>query len=169
MGVAHEIEQACRLAKALRPEVVAVDMALNERILQEFFTTTGTCAFNCRFVLFNAKVDHSSLRAALQAGVSGYLAADASVADLVAALEKVSGGPVFFSTSVARLIQSDYVERAPCPCRSCPTPLSARERAVLEERSRGRRIKEIASDLGLSSRSVEKHLENSARKSGRAN
>lgn len=166
VGVAESVEQACRLIEELHPDVLAVDMAANEKIPQQCFSKIGNTDPKCRVVLFNANLDHASLRAALQAGVSGYLALDASVAELAAALEKTPAGTVFFSTSVASLIQSDYLERVPCSGRSCSVTLSTRERTVIQQRCQGRRIKEIASDLGLSPRTVEKHIENCIRRNG---
>ncbi len=60
-------------------------------------------------------------------------------------------------------MNSDPIDRASGPP---PTPISARERQVLARVAVGRTSKEIATELGITLRTVHAHRENLARKLG---
>ncbi|MBY4897720.1 response regulator transcription factor [Cupriavidus sp. AU9028] len=100
------------------------------------------------------------VRQAVQAGARGYVLKDAPAGELLAAIEAVLGGHMFFSASIARRMAQ--AEASPLAL----DPLTPRERDILARIGQGMANKEIAGALGLSVRTVETHRLNLKRKLG---
>jgi len=100
------------------------------------------------------------VRQAIRAGARGYVLKDAPSGELLAAIEALLAGRMFYSARIARAM----AEHAPSD-----NPLDAltrRERDILDGIGRGLANKEIAAQLGVSVRTVETHRLNLKRKLG---
>ena len=107
-----------------------------------------------RVVILSMHSEKRFVEAALAAGVSGYLLKDISMGDLATALDIVAAGALCLSEEVAG--RADLAE--PDGARGAPrTPLTTREREVLQLIAEGMSLKEIAAHLGLSVKTVETH------------
>jgi DNA-binding NarL/FixJ family response regulator len=95
---------------------------------------------------------------AIRDGAEGYLIKDSAAADLVAAVEAVMAGRPYYSEPVQRAL-SEMV-RSGTPRRRPADLLTDRELEVLRLVARGFSTKEIASELEISSRTVEPHRAN---------
>ncbi|MGY8526452.1 response regulator [Paracidovorax citrulli] len=100
------------------------------------------------------------VRQAVQAGARGYVLKDAPAGELLAAIDAVLAGHMFFSASIARRMAE--AEASPLAL----DPLTPRERDILARIGQGMANKEIAGVLGLSVRTVETHRLNLKRKLG---
>lgn len=98
------------------------------------------------------------VRQAIRAGARGYVLKDAPADELMAAIQAVLAGRVFYSTRIAR----GMAEHAISPLDA----LTPRERDILHGIGRGQSNKDIASGLGVSVRTVETHRLNLKRKLG---
>ncbi|MDT4845036.1 Oxygen regulatory protein NreC [compost metagenome] len=98
------------------------------------------------------------VRQAVRAGARGYVLKDAPADELVAAIQAVLAGRVFYSARIAR----GMAEQNPGPLDA----LTRRERDILGCIGRGMANKEIAAQLGVSVRTVETHRLNLKRKLG---
>ncbi|MCA3187545.1 MULTISPECIES: response regulator transcription factor [unclassified Cupriavidus] len=98
------------------------------------------------------------VRQAIRAGARGYVLKDAPADELMAAIQAVLAGRVFYSTRIAR----GMAEHAISPLDA----LTPRERDILHGIGRGQSNKDIASRLGVSVRTVETHRLNLKRKLG---
>jgi DNA-binding NarL/FixJ family response regulator len=88
---------------------------------------------------------------ALRAGASGYLTKDCEAFELIEAIKKVNGGRKYITPAIAQLMADDIDRQNHClPHES----LSDREYQVLCMLAKGKRIKDIAGNLGLSPKSV---------------
>ncbi len=97
---------------------------------------------------------------ALRAGAAGYLLKDAAVAELPLALRAVLRGEIYISSAVSRVVVSGFLAgmaAADAAGRSPVDALSARQREILQLVAEGRSIKEIASALKMSIKTVETH------------
>ena len=99
---------------------------------------------------------------AVQDGADGYLLKDSAVQDLVAAIEAVQAGRAYYSPPVQREL-SELLRARSAPPRPMDT-LTDREREVLRLVVKGLSTKEIASQLDISTRTVETHRANLMRK-----
>ena len=99
---------------------------------------------------------------AVQDGADGYLLKDSAVQDLVAAIEAVRAGRAYYSPPVQREL-SELLRAHSAPPRPMDL-LTEREREVLRLVVKGHSTKEIASQLDISTRTVETHRANLMRK-----
>ena len=86
---------------------------------------------------------------------SGYLLKDSAASELTAAIHDALRGKTYVSPVIARGLQAD--EFAPADDRLTLRELSARERQVLQLLAEGKSMKEVASVLDISPRTVEFH------------
>jgi DNA-binding NarL/FixJ family response regulator len=94
---------------------------------------------------------------AIQAGARGYVLKDAPALDIIAAIDTVMSGGIYYSAGLARQLAR------PMPPAFLLTP---RERQVLQCIATGKSNKHIARELDLSVRTVETHRLNIKRKLG---
>jgi DNA-binding NarL/FixJ family response regulator len=103
------------------------------------------------------------IRAALQAGASGYLLKDAARAELLIAIVSVMRGKTYISPAVADRIVAGYLDHDAAgggQMRGRSDTLTAREKQVLKLIAEGRRNRDIAEYLFVSVKTVEKHRAN---------
>ncbi|WP_428964737.1 response regulator [Micromonospora fluostatini] len=153
VGEAASGHEAVTAARALRPDVVLMDLRLpgldgataTERVLAESPATRVV-------VLTTYETDADILRA-VEAGAAGYLLKDVSRADLVAAVRTAARGDTVLAPSVAtRLLRQ---VRQPAPTRET---LSPREVEVLRLVAQGRSNPEIGRELHIGEATVKTHL-----------
>jgi NarL family two-component system response regulator LiaR len=151
VGEADDGGLAVDMARDLEPHVVLLDMAMP--VLNGVEATRRIRALQPppAVLLLSAYDDVGYAHAALQAGASGYLLKTARAADVIAAIHSVAQGDVVLDPGIARKLvgSSD---------REGNKDLSPREMQVLRFAARGNRNRDIAAELGVSTRTVEGHL-----------
>ncbi len=86
--------------------------------------------------------------------MQGYLVKTQPASDLVQAIQDVIRGSFYVSPYVSRsVVEACLSEASPCK----ETPLTSRERQVLQLTAEGKTSKDIARILGLSARTAESH------------
>ena len=105
-------------------------------------------------VILSAYDDEHYVRAALAAGVSGYLLKTLPSHELVAALRDACSGAQAGRVPPRGQGEKDLADRGPAP----DERLTARESEVVQLVARGMSNKAIAHQLGISPRTVEGHL-----------
>jgi DNA-binding NarL/FixJ family response regulator len=167
VGEAHDGNEAIRLAAALTPDVVLMDINLPE--LDGIEATRRICAGGAcrgaegggtvpRVIALSAYGDRRSVAAMLNAGAAGYVLKTGSMDELIGAIDAVTAGTVYLSPSVAGVVVDDFVQG-----RGDAGPaarLSERERQVLQQIARGLSTKEVARELDVSVKTVETHRRN---------
>ena len=120
-------------------------------------------------MLDSAAVEPGLVQRVLDGGASGFiLTADLSLDMLLSAIRLVGSGGTFVSREV---FMADRLARRPAAGVQVqsPSPITQRERSVLELIKRGKPNKTIAKELGLSVCTVKIHTRNVIRKMGVAN
>ena len=125
------------------------------------FARSSGALFETKILVLTVHKTEEYIRAALQAGASGYVLKDASRAELLFAIQSLVAGKTFISPAVSDRIVTAYLHREQSGAvRSLSDTLTVREKQVLKLIAEGRRNREIATYLYISVKTVEKHRSN---------
>jgi DNA-binding NarL/FixJ family response regulator len=114
-----------------------------------------------RVLVLTFRRDELSVRGALRAGVDAYLLKSDTRVELSNALRAIREGQRYISPTVAgHDAPGKAIDRAPLDA------LSERERLVMMRIAQGHRTREIATELALSPKTIEKYRSNIMRKLG---
>jgi DNA-binding NarL/FixJ family response regulator len=159
VGEAQTGRQAVQLARKHRPDVVVMDIAMPllngleaaRRILKAVPAT--------RVLMLSAHGDDEYIRQAILLGAAGYLIKQTSADLLSKAIREVQKGNSFFSPSIAHRVHDLHLNSAngPTLLKQKKASLSTRETEVLQLVAEGKANKQVARELGISIKTVEKH------------
>ncbi len=158
VGQAADGHEAVELAARLQPDVITLEMAMPrlnglDAVAQLRLRTSRT-----RILVLTAHEDDLYIEQALEAGVDGYLAKDAAADALTRAIRDLAAGRKSFSAAVRKkLPQYEKSARARRGLGKKIATLTPRETEVLHLIAEGLANKQIAADLGISFKTVEKH------------
>jgi DNA-binding NarL/FixJ family response regulator len=166
VATAPDADAAVRIARAVRPQVVLMDLNLG--------STTGLQAIEgilanlpeARILVLSASGEHTDVLEAVKAGAAGYLVKSASAEELLAAVQRTAEGFPVFTPGLAGLVLGEYRRLAgeqPGPGPSAPA-LTDRETDVLRLVAKGLTARQIGERLGVSHRTVETHVQSTLRK-----
>jgi DNA-binding NarL/FixJ family response regulator len=159
LGEASDGEEAVRLTRQLKPDVVVMDIAMPR--LNGIEATKQIKQLQQRtIVLILTAYDYEEyIFPILEAGAAGYLLKDVSGDELIDAIHIVhEGGSVLHPTVTHKLLERFRGTSTKHAHGQAPDLLTEREVEVLEMAARGLSNKEIASELSLSVRTVESHF-----------
>ncbi|MFZ2657720.1 MAG: response regulator transcription factor [Victivallales bacterium] len=159
VGEAENGRQAVELARSLNPEVVVMDISMPmlngieaaRQILQHVPST--------KIIILSAHAGEDHIAQVVAAGASGFLMKMTSAQNLAKAIREVRKGNTFFDSSTARRIHSQF-QKSPISGRLMKTrgsDLTSREMEVLQLVAEGLPNKQIADELKISIKTVEKH------------
>ncbi|GAB2602656.1 DNA-binding response regulator [Paractinoplanes abujensis] len=160
-GQAADGVEAVRLARALRPHVVLIDVHLPEldglaataRILE------GAPDPSPRVIILTTADRDEHVSAALRCGASGFLLKEISPEDLLDAIRITAGGGRLFAPSVVRRLVEAYVGMPARPAAHAGlTELTVRELEVLRLVATGAGNEVIAGALFIGEATVKTHL-----------
>jgi DNA-binding NarL/FixJ family response regulator len=159
--------QAVRVAAAVRPDVVVLDLQLPDRSGVEVIQGVLTAVAQARVLVLSASGEQGDVLEAVKAGATGYLTKSARREDLVDAVSRTAKGEAVFTPGLAGLVLGEYRRLAagpPAPSGPEAPRLTDRETEVLRLVAKGVSYKEIAERLGLSHRTVQNHVQNTLNK-----
>jgi DNA-binding NarL/FixJ family response regulator len=102
--------------------------------------------------------------ATIRAGARGYVTKTIAPAELIDAIARVRDGDAVFSPRLAGFVLDAFADVAPAAADPELDQLTPREREVLRLIARGYAYKEVARDLGISTKTVESHVSSVLRK-----
>jgi DNA-binding NarL/FixJ family response regulator len=163
IGEAASGEEAIELARLTRPDVIIMDVVLpgvdgveaTRRIHAELQAT--------RIIALSMHSDRRYVSEMLRAGAIGYLVKDGAFEELNLAVHTVMAGRPYLSAVITGSLVEDFVRQTSSQEPRTASPLAmltAREMEVLQLLANGKRVKDIASSLNISVKTVESHRQN---------
>ncbi len=159
-GTAASGAQALRIAAAVRPDVVLLDLHLPDLGGVEVARAVLARDQHARVLVLSASAEQSDVLAAVLAGATGYLLKSAATAELIEAVKATGEGRAVFTPSLAGLVLGEYRRLAGAPVADGTPQLTERETEILRLVAKGLTYKEIATRLVLSHRTVQNHVQN---------
>jgi DNA-binding NarL/FixJ family response regulator len=154
VGEADHADGAIDVIAARRPDLVVCDLHMPGGGGLAVVRASATVA---PIVILTVSEAERDLLDAVAAGAAGYLLKTTPVEELRAALLAAAAGEPVFSPSLAALVLGEFRRLARAAGAS---PLTDREREVLQLVARGRTYGEIGGELGISAKTAENHVRN---------
>lgn len=168
-GEAGNGREALRLAKKLRPDLVLIDISLPDKSGIQLTYDIQRALPEARIIIISMHSKLDYITKAFKAGASGYVVKESAGERLLHALEHVSKGDYFLNSSLSfqmirKLLESPKSEVK--IANAAYGSLTPREQEVMRLLAEGLSIKEIASRLFISPKTVENHRSNIMSKLG---
>ena len=156
VGIASNGRTMVELANEKRPDVVVTDISmpdLNGIDAARILRRDGNPA---KFLFLSMHADLPLVEEAFRAGASGYVLKLCSAEELLKAIECVARGATYITPLLAGDLISTLLTSGPAET-SRETSLTIRQREVLQLLAEGKTMKEVATQLGISTRTTESH------------
>jgi DNA-binding NarL/FixJ family response regulator len=154
---AEDGEEAVRLAAQHEPDVVLMDLAMPDmdgaaatRLILDHNQKT-------KVIALSGHLDELTIRAAFDAGVSGFQSKNCQLNNLLTAMQIVLADGKYMSPDVTKVMVANYLKAVPPPDPALLVGLTPTEREVLRLIADGFCTKEIAQQLEMSDRTAERH------------
>jgi two-component system response regulator NreC len=158
VGEAENGRQALEQARALRPDIVIMDIGMPLLSGLEATKHIRREVPESRVLILTMHQNDEYLAQVLAAGASGYVLKDAAGRELVLAIRQVARGEPFFSPLMTRTLTSLYLSSLEAERTHDPyDDLTIREREVLQLVAEGFTNRQIAEMLKLSIKTVKTH------------
>ena len=163
VGEAGDGKAAVELAIRLYPDVVLMDISMP--VLKGFEATRRIkkARPDIHVLILTVYDDEEMVGRCLDAGAAGYLLKDSPPLQLVYAIEAVNRGQQYMSPRVLTGVVRQYILQ-PAEFKGGYELLSDREREILVLLAEGHSLKDIATQLNLSVKTVDAHKVNLMRK-----
>ncbi len=155
VGEAGDGGEAVRLASALRPDVVVMDVVMPRVDGIEAIRQIRTTGVPAKVIVLTSFEDDEKVFAAVRAGAAGYLLKDVRPEELSEAIRTVMRDEALLNPRVAATLMQEFAHQARP---SASEALTDREMEVLRLLARGRSNKEIALELGVAEKTVKTHV-----------
>ena len=159
VGEAETGRQAVQLTRKLRPEVVVMDIAMpllngleaTRQIRKDFPDT--------KILILSAHSDDAYVEQATGLGAVGFLLKQTSSHNLATAIREVQKGNTFYSPAISKRLHGHHQERQDREgnFKKKNNRLSSREVEVLQLIAEGKPNKQVAAELGVSFKTIDKH------------
>lgn len=164
VGQASTGEEAVTLALETEPDVIIMDIMMKGCGGISATRTLSSKLPGAKIIALSGYLEDKMVRKMLEAGASGFVVKSADASEILQAIKAALAGKTYLGDKVADLVIKGFVD----PERKADTVnsprLSIREQEVLRLVAEGESSKEVAVELGVSTRTVETHRFNIMKK-----
>jgi DNA-binding NarL/FixJ family response regulator len=159
VGEAKNGREAVDMARVLKPDVILMDIAMP--VLNGLEATRQILRANpaAKVVILSAHSDDEYIERMRAAGVAGFLEKQSSAEILTKAIREVARGKTYFSPSIVKRLGYDpgHPRDHDVGAKAGSIRLTSRETEILQLVAEGSANKQVALELGISIKTVEKH------------
>jgi DNA-binding NarL/FixJ family response regulator len=155
VGEAATPDEAYELVERTNPDVMLVDLTLEDADGIPVLQVLSSRRPGLRLIVLSMHRDAETVRQALLAGASGYVAKGAHSLELIEAIRAVVRGERYLHSSVTAAIVDDSLRWL-----RVGSPLSPREREILRLVASGMSAVSVGRALGISPHTVRRHIAN---------
>jgi len=156
VAVVHDGRALMDAAERLRPDVIVTDISMPLLNGLDAIREIRSRQPNAKIIVLTMHREPLLAAQAFRSGVSGYLLKISPGEELIKAIGEVAQGRSYVTTLLAGNLITLLLE-ADGSARGDDSPLTPRQREVLQLVAEGRTMKEVASILNISSRTAESH------------
>ncbi|MFZ4778811.1 MAG: response regulator [Terrimicrobiaceae bacterium] len=162
VGEASNGREAVDQVLSKRPSIVLMDIGMPQLNGLEAARKIRRVASDVRIILLSAFATDYYIQQIMDSGIEGFILKDTSADGLMLAIHEVNNGKRFFTPSVFSRIKIlyDRIPSRPTDRKNEIESLTSRETEVLQLIAEGFANKQIAGELSISIKTVEKHRQN---------
>ena len=148
---------AVRLVRDLQPDIIIMDIAMPDLNGIEATRQIRAESPDVKVIALSMHSDRRFVAEMLKAGASGYLLKNSAFQQLTNSIRTVMEGRNYLCPEIGEIVINDYIKKLSANETSAVSPLTPREREVLQLIAEGNSTKEIASNLSVSIKTADTH------------
>ena len=157
VGEAGNGISAVRMARESKPDLVLMDIAMPDLNGIEATRRIMIESPGVKVIALSMHADKRFVRHMFAAGAAGYVLKGSAFEEVAAAIKKVAAGRIYISPKITDQVFAEYVKQLTRPSAETESPLSGREREVLQMLAEGKSSRTIAERLHVSVTTVDTH------------
>ncbi len=166
VGEGGDGTEAYQLILAHRPDIAVLDLEMPLLSGLDVCQKVKNEKHQTRFIILTMHREKHFFKAAMAAGVDGYLLKDNAIQDLLQCISAVCSGKNYVSQAIAHYLTEHVDVMTHTPVTQAQKVLSPTEKVILKLISEGKSSADIAALLFISANTVDNHRSNMARKLG---
>jgi DNA-binding NarL/FixJ family response regulator len=161
VGEAEDGRMAVQCIERLKPALVLMDLSMPRMNGMDAIREIKKGSPETKILVLTVHKTEEYILATFKAGADGYALKDSTHTELVIAIKSVLMGKPYLSPGISEKVIEGFLEgRRTLKTRTAYETLTHREREILKLIAEGYKNKEIADDLCISVKTVEKHRAN---------
>ncbi len=157
VGIAANGREMTDMAMQHKPDLVVTDISMPLLNGLDAITTLTKLGLRSKFIIVTMNADVSVAIEAFRSGASALVMKTANSEELKEAVQIVHRGGCYLSPKFSCDLVTVLAEAARRPASDRTSRITPRQREVLQLFAEGKSMKEIAAELGLSTRTAESH------------
>jgi len=161
VGEAEDGREAIRCCERLKPHLILMDLSMPRMNGMDAIREVKKRCAGTKILVLTVHRNEEYILATFKAGANGYALKDSTHNELMMAIDSVLSGKQYISPGISEKVIEGYLEgRKALKTHTSWDTLTPREREILKLIAEGYKNKQIAEDLCISPKTVEKHRAN---------